>query len=66
MPTGLTKAAGWDHETTVQIVVVPASGQRASVRFHQERLAGADERARQRDHWRAVLDRIDAALEARR
>lgn len=54
--------AGWDHETTVQIVVVPASGRRASVRFHQERLASADERARQRDHWRAVLDRIDDAL----
>lgn len=57
--------AGWDHETTVQIVVVPVTRHRASVRFHQERLADADERARQRDHWRAVLDRIDAAVAAR-
>lgn len=59
------RPAGWSHETTVQIVVVQATGQRASVRFHQERLADAAERARQREHWRAVLDRLEDALSAR-
>ncbi len=54
---------GWDHDTTVQVVVVPASDGRTSLRFHQERLAGADERARQREHWRAVMARIEDALD---
>jgi len=58
------RPAGWDHETTVQVVVVPASDHRASVRFHQERLADGDERERQRTHWRDVMDRLEDALDA--
>jgi uncharacterized protein YndB with AHSA1/START domain len=47
--------------TTVQVVVVgTATG--TSVRFHQEHLADADERERQRDHWRAALDRLGGLL----
>jgi hypothetical protein len=47
---------GW-HGTIVQVVVRAAtSGTR--VTFHQERLADADERERQRAHWKAVLDRL--------
>lgn len=53
---------GWDHDTTVQVALVPASGGRTSLRFHQERLADAGERARQREHWRAVMDRVEDAL----
>ena len=37
---------------------------RTKVNFHQERLADAEERHRQRAHWRAVLDRIAAELRA--
>jgi hypothetical protein len=44
---------GWDHDATIQ-VAVQAKGDKTSVRFHQERLAGAQERERQRDHCKAV------------
>ena len=47
--------------TTVQVVVRPAATG-ASVRFHQEHLADADERERQRAHWRAALDRLGGLL----
>ncbi|CAN5921063.1 SRPBCC domain-containing protein [soil metagenome] len=53
---------GWDHDTTVQVALVPASDGRTGLRFHQERLADAEERVRQRNHWRGVMDRIEAAL----
>ncbi|TQS42463.1 SRPBCC family protein [Cryptosporangium phraense] len=52
---------GWSHDSTVQVVVRPAAGG-TSVRFHQERLADVDERAAQREHWRRVLEAIEAAL----
>lgn len=58
------RPAGWDHDTIVQIVVAPANDDRTSLRFHQERLADGEERARQREHWRAVMDRIEDALDA--
>jgi uncharacterized protein YndB with AHSA1/START domain len=51
----------WDHESTVQ-VTVSARGGKCVLRFHQERLADPDERARQRDHWRAVMDAMVAWL----
>jgi uncharacterized protein YndB with AHSA1/START domain len=47
----------WDHESTVQ-VTVSARSAKTVLNFHQERLAGPEERARQRDHWRAVMDSI--------
>ena len=49
------------HETTVQVSVVP-SGARTSVRFHEERMRDADERAARRAHWQATLDRLAVAL----
>lgn len=55
------RPAGWGHDTTVQVTVV-AAGDRTSLRFHQEHLADAEERARQRDHWRGVIDRLAADL----
>lgn len=48
--------------TTVQVAVRPAATG-ASVRFHQEHLADADERERQRAHWSAALDRLGALLD---
>lgn len=47
--------------TTVQVALRPtATG--TSIRFHQEHLADADERAQQRAHWHGVLDRIEDLL----
>ena len=52
---------GWDHDSTVQVTV---TGDRAktTIHFHQERLASAQERERQRDHWRQVLDALAELL----
>ncbi|AIJ25206.1 SRPBCC family protein [Amycolatopsis methanolica] len=54
----------WDHDSTVQVTVSP-SGNRTVVRFHQEWLAGAEERATQREYWKGVVDRVADALAAR-
>lgn len=47
---------GWKG-TIVQVAISPAKTG-TTVRFHQEHLADADERERQRAHWSAVLDRL--------
>lgn len=49
--------AGWDHDSTVQLTVSSRTG-RTVIRFHQERLTGPDERERQREHWRSVMDAV--------
>ena len=51
----------WDHESTVQVAVSQRGG-RTVIRFHQERLADPEERERQREHWRAVMDALVARL----
>ena len=51
----------WDHDTTVQVAVSAKDG-RTMLRFHQEWLADADERARQREHWQGVMARVRDAL----
>lgn len=56
------RPAAWDHDTTLQVAVVAAGPQRATLRIHQERLASAVERERQREHWTGVLDELAAAL----
>ncbi|MFF8847194.1 SRPBCC domain-containing protein [Streptomyces sp. NPDC015127] len=49
--------------STVQVAVSAArSGEGAVLRFHQERLTGAEERERRRAHWNAVAARVEAAL----
>lgn len=53
--------AGWDHPTIVQVTVSERRG-KSVIRFHQERLVDPAERARQRDHWRAVMDEVVALL----
>ena len=58
---------GWDHDTTVQVTVsrpAGSAGDRTVLRFHQEWLADAEERARQREHWRAAMERVTTALAA--
>lgn len=56
---------GRDGDTTLQLAVSPtATGTRLTV--HQERLADAAERERQRTHWQGVVARITAALSTSR
>ncbi|MEV5537677.1 SRPBCC domain-containing protein [Saccharopolyspora shandongensis] len=55
------RPADWDHDTTVQVAIV-GKGDRTQLRFHQEWLADADERARQRDHWRRTMTAVTTAL----
>ncbi|MFI8423748.1 SRPBCC domain-containing protein [Streptomyces sp. NPDC085479] len=52
--------------TTVQVALAPASdGTRTMLRFHQEHLASAEERERQRAHWQHVMDQVATALDRR-
>jgi uncharacterized protein YndB with AHSA1/START domain len=55
---------GWDHDSTVQ-VRLSGSGAKTTLRFHQEWLSGAEERAHQRAYWQDVTERVVAALAAR-
>ncbi len=54
----------WDHDSVVQVTVSPSGSGRTILRFHQERLASADERSQQRDHWRVVMGSVIEALDA--
>ncbi|GAB3926309.1 SRPBCC domain-containing protein [Kribbella albertanoniae] len=56
--------ADWPHESTVQ-VAVSAAGSKTVLRFHQERLADADERERQRTHWQQVMAAVIEGLDGR-
>jgi len=47
---------GW--KGTIAQVAISSARTGTTVRFHQERLTGPDERERQRAHWSAVLDRL--------
>lgn len=46
---------GWSHESTVQVALREAGPGKTVIVFHQERLAGPEERAAQREHWQGVL-----------
>ncbi len=56
------RPAGWSHDTTLQLAVRATGAGRAMLRVHQERLADAGERERQRQHWQAVINALAAAL----
>ena len=52
----------WSHPdlarpSTLQVMLI-ASGEKTSVRFHQEKLSSQDEREQMRRHWREVLGRL--------
>lgn len=55
--------AGWSHDTIVQFTVQDAGAGRTVLRFHQEWLADAQERDRQREHWTRVMDQVAEALD---
>ncbi|GAB3350984.1 SRPBCC domain-containing protein [Amycolatopsis echigonensis] len=53
---------GWSHDTTLQLAVRASGPGKAMLRIHQERLADAAERERQRRHWQGVLAELITAL----
>jgi len=55
--------ADWSHDSTVQVAVSPSGG-KTVLRFHQERLASADERERQRAHWSQVMTAMVEKLDS--
>ena len=56
------RPADWDHDTTLQLTVLPAAAG-TTIAFHQDRLAGPAERAAMLERWRQALDRIGVAIE---
>ncbi|WP_406279678.1 SRPBCC domain-containing protein [Streptomyces sp. NBC_00191] len=48
--------------STLQVAVSASGEGRAVLRFHQERLGDAEERERQRAHWKAVMGEVTDAL----
>jgi len=58
------RPSDWDHDSTVQ-VRLSAAGAKTKLVFHQEWLAGAEEREEQRAYWQDVTDRVVAALAER-
>lgn len=55
------RPAGWDHDSILQVTVTPG-GKGTVLRFHQERLADAGERERQRTHWQQVMAEVERVL----
>lgn len=51
------------HGTTTVQVAITAAGGKTVLRFHQERMASAEERERRREHWRHVMDDVATALD---
>ncbi|MFE3290824.1 SRPBCC domain-containing protein [Rhodococcus sp. NPDC059234] len=51
----------WTHDSTVQVTVRSAATG-TTIRFHQERLTSAAERASQRTYWQCVMAGLEAAL----
>ncbi|ADJ44012.1 hypothetical protein AMES_2189 [Amycolatopsis mediterranei S699] len=58
------RPSDWDHDSTVQ-VRLSGTGAKTTLRFHQEWLADAEERAQQRAYWQDVTERVVAALAER-
>jgi uncharacterized protein YndB with AHSA1/START domain len=49
----------WARPSTLQFYVLPTGG-KTSFRFHQERLATAENRKEMRARWQGVLDKLEA------
>ncbi len=52
------KPKSWEHESTVQVALRSVGPDKTAVGFHQERLAGPEERAAQREHWQGVMKSV--------
>lgn len=55
------RPANWDHDSIVQVAMA-ATGGRTKLTFHQEWLADAEERDRQRAYWKGVMDTVVGVL----
>ena len=55
------KPADWAAPSTVQIYL-QAKGERTAVRFHQEKLESAEQRALMKNRWRAVLEALSNVI----
>lgn len=55
----------WDTDSTLQVsLACPRNSvEKTVLRFHQERLADSGTREAMREHWRAVLDRLEAHID---
>lgn len=51
----------WEKASTIQIRVIP-NGEKTTISFHQENLAGADDREEMRQRWEYVLDELEKIL----
>lgn len=51
----------WEKASTIQIRTIP-NGERTTISFHQENLAGTDEREEMRQRWENVLDELKKIL----
>jgi uncharacterized protein YndB with AHSA1/START domain len=51
----------WSHDTTLQLTVRGVAKNRTRLGIHQERLADATERERQRQHWHGVINELARA-----
>jgi hypothetical protein len=50
--------------TTVQVALTSAADRaRTMLRVHQERMASAEQRERQRTHWQRVMNKTAGALD---
>jgi uncharacterized protein YndB with AHSA1/START domain len=54
----------WSHDTILQVSVKEAASGGTTIGFHQERLAGRDERKTMLGHWKAVTGELAEALGA--
>jgi uncharacterized protein YndB with AHSA1/START domain len=53
---------GWTKPSLIQVRVIPSGG-KTVISFHQEHLAGPDERAEMRERWKAALDTLGNLLD---
>lgn len=51
----------WEKASTIQIRLIP-NGEKTIISFHQENLAGAQEREEMRQRWEKVLDELKKLL----
>lgn len=50
--------AGWEHPSTLQIRILPASPGKTTISFHQEKLEDMHARETMKKYWDAALDGI--------
>lgn len=55
------RRADMEQASTLQLYLT-GSGNKTSVKFHQEQLSSLEERERMREHWREVLERLLALI----